>query len=131
VQPEAVNVSDAELIDGLVAAGLPRGVSELLASFGAAIRGAQLDQLSAHVQDLTGHVPSPSRQPRSRADTPQRGTGSRVRRRRLSGSPIRPVAAWDIWPKFPIRPTAAGGSGREQLLGTDVVEQAHRPRGAS
>lgn len=56
---EAVNVSDAEFIDGLVAAGLPRGVGELLASFGAAIRGGQLDQLSSHVQDLTGQTPTP------------------------------------------------------------------------
>lgn len=56
---QAVNISDEELIDGLVAAGLPRGVGELLASFGVAIRGGQLDQLSSHVHDLTGHAPSP------------------------------------------------------------------------
>jgi hypothetical protein len=36
-----------------------RGVGELLASFGAAIRGGQLDQLSSDVQDLTGHAPAP------------------------------------------------------------------------
>lgn len=56
---EAVNVSDEELIDGLVAAGLPRGVGELLASFGTAIRGGQLDGLSTHVHDLTGRAPTP------------------------------------------------------------------------
>jgi NAD(P)H dehydrogenase (quinone) len=56
---EAVNVSDAEFIDGLVAAGLPRGVGELLASFGQAIREGQLDALSTAVKDLTGHAPAP------------------------------------------------------------------------
>jgi NAD(P)H dehydrogenase (quinone) len=58
---EAVNVSDAELIDGLVAAGLPRGVGELLASFGQAIREGQLDALSTAVTDLTGRSPVPLR----------------------------------------------------------------------
>jgi NAD(P)H dehydrogenase (quinone) len=56
---EAVNVSDAEFVDGLVAAGLPPGVGELLASFGAAIRDGQLGQLSSDVQDLTGRAPAP------------------------------------------------------------------------
>jgi NAD(P)H dehydrogenase (quinone) len=55
---EAVNVSDAEFIDGLVAAGLPRGVGELLASFGAAIREGQLAALSSDVQSLTGRTPA-------------------------------------------------------------------------
>jgi NAD(P)H dehydrogenase (quinone) len=55
---EAVNVSDAEFIDGLVVAGLPRGVGELLASFGAAIRDGQLDELSTDVQSLTGRAPA-------------------------------------------------------------------------
>jgi hypothetical protein len=32
---------------------------ELLASFGAAIRGGQLDQLSSDVQDLTARAPAP------------------------------------------------------------------------
>jgi NAD(P)H dehydrogenase (quinone) len=56
---KAVNVSDAEFIDGLVAAGLPRGVAELLASFGEAIREGQLAALSSDVQSLTGHAPTP------------------------------------------------------------------------
>jgi NAD(P)H dehydrogenase (quinone) len=56
---EAVSVSDAEFIDGLVAAGLPRRVGELLASFGAAIRGGQLAALSTSVEDLTGRAPAP------------------------------------------------------------------------
>ena len=55
---EAVNVSDAEFIEGLVATGLPPGVGELVASFGAAIRDGQLDQLSSDVQDLTGRAPA-------------------------------------------------------------------------
>lgn len=54
---DAVGVSDAELVDGLVATGLPPGVAELLASFGRAIREGQLDVLSSAVEDLTGRPP--------------------------------------------------------------------------
>jgi NAD(P)H dehydrogenase (quinone) len=56
---EAVNVSDAEFIEDLIAAGLPRAVGELLASFGVAIREGQLAALSSDVQSLTGRAPAP------------------------------------------------------------------------
>jgi NAD(P)H dehydrogenase (quinone) len=55
---EAVPVSDAELIEGILAAGLPQAAAELIASFGAAIRERQLGALSTTVQDLTGRPPA-------------------------------------------------------------------------
>ncbi len=53
----AENSDDEAFVDGLGAAGLPPEVCELLASFGAAIRGGHLDQRSRVVQELTGRPP--------------------------------------------------------------------------
>jgi NAD(P)H dehydrogenase (quinone) len=47
-------VSDAQYIEGLVAAGVPEFVAGLLASFGAAIRLGALEVLSTAFADLTG-----------------------------------------------------------------------------
>jgi NAD(P)H dehydrogenase (quinone) len=55
---EAVPVSDAELIAGILAAGLPQAAAELIASFGRAIREGQLEGLSTAVHDLTGRAPA-------------------------------------------------------------------------
>lgn len=53
----AQDLDDEAFVAGLRAAGLPHEVADLLASFGAAIRGGHLDQLSTLVQDLTGRPP--------------------------------------------------------------------------
>jgi NAD(P)H dehydrogenase (quinone) len=53
-----VPVSDAELIEGIVAVGLPQSAAELIASFGTAIREGQLQSLSTAVEDLTGRAPA-------------------------------------------------------------------------
>jgi NAD(P)H dehydrogenase (quinone) len=57
----AVDVGDGGLIDGMVQVGLPAEVAELLASFGRAIRGGYLSQLSGDVRALTGRDPAPVR----------------------------------------------------------------------
>lgn len=54
----AVDVGDEGLIGGMVQAGLPDVVAELLASFGRAIRGGYLNALSGDVQTLTGSAPA-------------------------------------------------------------------------
>lgn len=56
---EVVDLDDAAYVAGLVAAGLPEPVAELLASFGTAIREGYLDQTSTAVRDLTGVEPTP------------------------------------------------------------------------
>ena len=53
----ALDQPDDAFVAGLEAAGLPREVAALLASFGAAIRDGHLDQRSTAVQDLTGRPP--------------------------------------------------------------------------
>jgi len=53
----AVAVDDEAFVAGLVAAGLPAPVAQLLASFGSAIRIGALDQIGDDVQTLTGHAP--------------------------------------------------------------------------
>jgi NAD(P)H dehydrogenase (quinone) len=47
-------VSDAQFIEGLVAAGVPEFVAEVIASFGAATRLGALEVVSTAVADLTG-----------------------------------------------------------------------------
>ncbi|HEY4098618.1 MAG TPA: SDR family oxidoreductase [Baekduia sp.] len=54
-------VDDATFAAGLVAAGVPAEAAPFLATFGAAIREGQLDQLSTAVLDLTGRAPRPLR----------------------------------------------------------------------
>jgi NAD(P)H dehydrogenase (quinone) len=54
---DVVHVDDAALIQGMVGAGLPEFVAELLASFGAATRGGFLADVSTTVADLTGQAP--------------------------------------------------------------------------
>lgn len=54
----AVDVGDEGLIGGMVGAGLPEVVAELLASFGRAIRGGYLDALTGDVEALTGSAPA-------------------------------------------------------------------------
>ena len=51
-------MSDDELMEGIVAAGLPQAAAELIASFGRAIRKGRLEALSTAVQDLTGRAPA-------------------------------------------------------------------------
>ncbi|MGH2941027.1 MAG: NAD(P)H-binding protein [Solirubrobacterales bacterium] len=50
-------VTDAQYVDGLVAAGLPGSIAGLLASFGSATRLGAFAVLSSTVEDLTGQVP--------------------------------------------------------------------------
>ena len=50
----AQDLDDEAFTAGLLSAGLPPAVAGLLASFGTAIRGGHLGQLSPTVQDLTG-----------------------------------------------------------------------------
>jgi NAD(P)H dehydrogenase (quinone) len=59
---QAVAVDDDAYVAGALAAGLPEPVAGLLASFGAAIRGGHLDQVSTTVADLTGRGPRPLRE---------------------------------------------------------------------
>lgn len=56
-QIAAVDVGDEGLIGGMVGAGLPDVVAELLASFGRAIRGGYLSDRSGDVLTLTGREP--------------------------------------------------------------------------
>jgi len=53
----AVAVDDDAFVAGLLAAGLPAEVAQLLASFGEAIRTGALAARSDDVQTLTGHAP--------------------------------------------------------------------------
>lgn len=53
----AENLTDAALIAHLQAVGLPLPAAQVVASFGAAIRGHHLDQLSTTVEELTGRPP--------------------------------------------------------------------------
>ncbi|WP_188944385.1 NAD(P)H-binding protein [Nakamurella endophytica] len=53
-----VDLDDAAYIAGLVSAGLPEPVADLLASFGAATRGGYLAEVSTAVHDLTGQAPT-------------------------------------------------------------------------
>ena len=53
----AENLTDAAFVARLQAAGLPLPAAEIVASFGTAIRGHHLDQLSTTVAELTGHPP--------------------------------------------------------------------------
>jgi NAD(P)H dehydrogenase (quinone) len=53
----AIDVGDGALIEGMVKVGLPAEVAELIASFGAAIRGGYLSRLSGDVALLTGRDP--------------------------------------------------------------------------
>jgi NAD(P)H dehydrogenase (quinone) len=54
---EAVAVDDAAWIDGAVGVGIPRDLAEMLASFGAAIRGGFVEIKTDTVEQLTGHPP--------------------------------------------------------------------------
>lgn len=58
VPVEVVHVDDEAYAAGLMSAGLPRPVAELIASFGASARGGYLAQVSGSVQDLTGRPPT-------------------------------------------------------------------------
>lgn len=49
-----MQVDDEAYRDGLVLAGLPRAVAELLTSFGASTRGGFLADVSPTVESLTG-----------------------------------------------------------------------------
>lgn len=55
---DVVNVDDAAFVAGLVDAGLPQTVAELLASFGASTRGGHLATVTSTVADLTGTAPT-------------------------------------------------------------------------
>jgi NAD(P)H dehydrogenase (quinone) len=55
----ADELTDEALVAEMIATGLPAPVAKLLASFGAAIRGGHLAQLSPSVKALTGHEPVP------------------------------------------------------------------------
>jgi NAD(P)H dehydrogenase (quinone) len=54
---EAVNVDDDALRGGLVSAGLPDGMADVLVTFGRAIREGHLAQLTDAVEQLTGRPP--------------------------------------------------------------------------
>ncbi len=54
---EPAPVTDAELVAGLVAAGVPEWLATGFATMGEAIRKGVLDRLSTAVQDLTGRPP--------------------------------------------------------------------------
>lgn len=56
---EVVNLTDAEYVAGLVAAGLPDAVAALLASFGTAAREGFMDLTTTAVKDLTGQDATP------------------------------------------------------------------------
>lgn len=56
---EVVHVDDAAYSAGLVQAGLPVPVAELLTSFGTAIREGRLAEVTTAVADLSGHEPTP------------------------------------------------------------------------
>jgi len=49
-----VQVDDEAYREGLVQAGLPQAVAELLTSFGASARGGFLANVSPTIEDLTG-----------------------------------------------------------------------------
>ncbi|HEX6256185.1 MAG TPA: SDR family oxidoreductase [Euzebyales bacterium] len=51
---EVVTVDDQAYVDGIVSAGMPAAVAQMLASFGAAGRLGYLDRVSTAVRDLTG-----------------------------------------------------------------------------
>jgi NAD(P)H dehydrogenase (quinone) len=55
---EVVAVDDQAYIDGMVSAGMPTPVAQMLASFGAASRLGYLDTVSTAVRDLTGRQPT-------------------------------------------------------------------------
>lgn len=55
---EVVHVDDAAYAAGLVQAGLPAPVADLLTSFGAAIREGRLAAVTSAVADLSGHAPT-------------------------------------------------------------------------
>jgi NAD(P)H dehydrogenase (quinone) len=57
VAVRAEDLGDEALVAGMVGAGLPAPIASLLASFGAAIRGGHLAQLSPAVEALTGQEP--------------------------------------------------------------------------
>ena len=54
---EVLHVDDDAYLAGLLGAGLPRGLAELITSFGAAARGGFLAEVSPAVHDLTGRPP--------------------------------------------------------------------------
>jgi NAD(P)H dehydrogenase (quinone) len=54
---EVVQVTDAQLIEGLQAAGFPPAVAALFASFDANIREGKFDVVTSAVQQLTGKTP--------------------------------------------------------------------------
>jgi NAD(P)H dehydrogenase (quinone) len=54
---EVIQVTDAQLIEGLQAAGLPPAVAAMLASFDANIREGKFDVVTSAVQQLTGEAP--------------------------------------------------------------------------
>lgn len=56
---EVVDVDDTTYESGLVTAGLPRGVAQLLTSFGASIREGYLSAVTPAVEHLTGAKPAP------------------------------------------------------------------------
>lgn len=56
---ELVGVDDAEFSAGLVRAGLPEEVADLVTSFGASTREGYLATVSTAVADLTGRKPTP------------------------------------------------------------------------
>ncbi|RLV50527.1 SDR family NAD(P)-dependent oxidoreductase [Nocardioides mangrovicus] len=56
---EIVQVDDAAYIEGLVGAGLPQPVAELLASFPQSAREGYADHVSDVVERLTGRAPTP------------------------------------------------------------------------
>ncbi|MDQ3701614.1 MAG: SDR family oxidoreductase [Chloroflexota bacterium] len=56
---QAHELEDSAFVAALQSAGLPDGVASLLASFGVAIRGGHLDQVSTDVETLTGRPPRP------------------------------------------------------------------------